>query len=109
MITAKTGDLVRINYAGRLPDGTQFDSNEGRAPLEFTLGEGQVIRGLEAHVEGMAVGDKRTVTIPCAEAYGQRREDAVQTLDRAKIPNGLELSVGSKLQARTADGGLVPI
>lgn len=109
MTTAKTGDIVRINYAGRLTDGTEFDSNQGRAPLEFTLGAGQVIRGLEAHVEGMAVGDKSTVTIPCAEAYGQRREDAVQTLDRAKIPTGIDLAVGSKLQARTADGGLLPI
>ncbi|SFV38250.1 peptidylprolyl isomerase [Devosia crocina] len=109
MTTAKSGDLVRINYSGRLVDGTQFDSNDGRAPLEFTLGAGQVIRGLEAHVEGMAEGDKSTVTIPCDQAYGKRREDAVQTLDRSKIPTGLDLAVGSKLQARTADGGLVPI
>lgn len=109
MTTAKSGDLVRINYSGRLVDGTQFDSNDGRAPLEFTLGAGQVIRGLEAHVEGMSEGDKSTVTIPCDQAYGKRREDAVQTLDRSKIPTGLDLAVGSKLQARTADGGLVPI
>lgn len=109
MTKAKTGDIVRINYSGRLTNGTQFDSSEGRAPLEFTLGQGQVIRGLEAHVEGMEVGEKSTVTIPCAEAYGQRREEAIQTLDRSNIPNGLDINVGSKLQARTSDGGLLPI
>lgn len=109
MTKAKTGDIVRINYSGRLTNGTEFDSSEGRAPLEFTLGQGQVIRGLEAHVEGMEVGEKSTVTIPCAEAYGQRREEAIQTLDRSNIPNGLDINVGSKLQARTSDGGLLPI
>ncbi len=109
MTKAKTGDIVSINYSGRLTDGTPFDSSEGRAPLEFKLGQGQVIRGLEAHVAGMAVGEKSTVTIPCDEAYGQRREDAVQQLDRSKIPSGVELSIGSQLQARTSDGGLLPI
>lgn len=109
MTKAKTGDVVSINYSGRLTDGTQFDSSEGRAPLEFTLGQGQVIKGLESHVQGMEVGEKSTVTIPCDQAYGQRREDAVQQLDRSKIPNGVELAVGSQLQARTSDGGLLPI
>ena len=109
MTKAETGDTVRINYSGRLTDGTEFDSSTGRAPLEFKLGAGQVIKGLEAHVEGLEPGAKSTVTIPCDQAYGQRRDDAVQTLDRTKVPEGLDLSVGSKLQARTADGGVLPI
>ncbi|KQN78431.1 peptidylprolyl isomerase [Devosia sp. Leaf64] len=109
MTKAKTGDIVSINYSGRLTDGTPFDSSEGRAPLEFKLGQGQVIKGLEAHVAGMEVGEKSTVTIRCDEAYGQRREEAVQQLDRSKIPSGMELAVGSQLQARTSDGGLLPI
>src|SRR5690606_40262725 len=100
MAIAQNGDIVRINYSGRLVDGTQFDSSEGRAPLEFTLGQGQVISGLEAHVSGMQTGEKSTVTIPAAAAYGPRREEAVQRLDRAKVPNGIELKVGTQLQAR---------
>ncbi|UYN99117.1 MAG: peptidylprolyl isomerase [Devosia sp.] len=109
MTIAQPGDLVRINYAGRLVDGTQFDSSEGRAPLEFTLGQGQVIKGLEQHVTGMETGQKSTVTIPAAAAYGPRRDEAIQTLDRAKVPNGVDLKVGTQLQARTADGGMLPI
>ncbi len=109
MTTAQTGDIVRINYAGRLVDGTPFDSSEGRAPLEFTLGQGQVIRGLEQHVTGMQTGEKSTVTIPADEAYGPRREEAIQQLDRAKVPNGIDLAVGTQLQARTSDGGMLPI
>ncbi|WP_338721897.1 peptidylprolyl isomerase [Devosia sp. XK-2] len=109
MTTATTGDTVRIHYSGRLTDGTQFDTSEGRAPLEFTLGQGQVIKGLEAHVTGMETGAKSTVTIPVDEAYGPRRDDAIQQLDRAKVPEGIALEVGTQLQARTADGGMLPI
>lgn len=109
MTTATTGDTVRIHYSGRLTDGTQFDTSEGRAPLEFTLGQGQVIKGLEAHVTGMETGAKSTVTIPVDQAYGPRRDDAIQQLDRAKVPEGIALEVGTQLQARTADGGMLPI
>ena len=109
MTQAKMGDVVRINYTGRLTNGKQFDSSVGRAPLEFTLGEGQVIKGLEAHVEGMAPGATSTVTIPCEQAYGPHRADAVQTLDRAKVPAGIDVRPGTQLQARSADGSVMPI
>lgn len=109
MTAAKMGDVVRINYTGRLTDGTQFDSSVGKQPLEFRLGEGQVIKGLEAQVAGMAPGDTNTVTIPCDQAYGQHRPEAVQSLDRAKIPSGIDVQVGTQLQARTSDGGMMPI
>lgn len=109
MTKAKTGDTVRINYTGRLSDGTEFDSSAGREPLQFTLGAGQVIAGLEAHVTGMEKGTKSTVTIPPEEAYGPRREEAIRTLDRANVPAELDLKVGAQLQARTADGDVLPV
>lgn len=109
MTEAKMGDVVRINYTGRLTNGTQFDSSEGKAPLEFTIGLGQVIKGLEVEVAGMAPGSKTTVTIPCEAAYGAHRPEAIQTLDRAKVPSGIDVRPGTQLQARTADGGLLPI
>ena len=109
MTEAKMGDVVRINYTGRLTDGTQFDSSSGKEPLEFTIGLGQVIRGLEAEVAGMTPGDKNTVTIPCDQAYGQPRPEAIQTLERAKVPSGIDVRPGTQLQARTSDGGMMPI
>ena len=109
MTEAKMGDVVRINYTGRLTDGTQFDSSAGKEPLEFTIGLGQVIKGLEAEVAGMSPGDTNTVTIPCDLAYGDRRPEAIQTLDRAKMPSGVDVRVGTQLQARTSDGGMMPI
>lgn len=109
MTEAKMGDVVRINYTGRLTDGTQFDSSEGKQPLEFTIGSGQVIKGLEAEVAGMAPGDKNTVTIPHDLAYGPHRAEAIQSLDRSKVPSGVDVRVGTRLQARTSDGGMLPI
>ena len=109
MTEAKMGDVVRINYTGRLTDGTQFDSSAGKEPLEFTIGLGQVIKGLEAEVAGMSPGDTNTVTIPCDLAYGPHRPEAIQTLDRAKVPSGIDVRVGTQLQARTSDGSVMPI
>lgn len=109
MTNAKNGDTVRINYTGRLTDGTEFDSSAGGEPLQFTLGAGQVIPGLEARVIGMETGSKSTVTIPSQEAYGPHHAEAVQSMDRATVPPDLELRVGSRLQARTADGRVVPL
>lgn len=109
MTKAKTGDTVRINYTGRLTDGTEFDSSEGRAPLEFTLGAGEVIAGLEDHVTGMEQGTKSTVTIPPEQAYGPRREAAIRTLDRSAVPAELDLKVGAQLTARTSEGNVLPV
>ncbi|TGQ35836.1 peptidylprolyl isomerase [Mesorhizobium sp. M00.F.Ca.ET.216.01.1.1] len=108
MTQAKNGDTVRINYTGRLTDGTQFDTS-GREPLQFTLGDGQVIPGLETHVEGMEVGAKSTVTVPADAAYGPHRPEAVVTIDRAKVPDNINVDIGTRLQARTRDGRPMPV
>ncbi len=75
---AVSGDTVTVHYRGTLADGTQFDSSEGREPLLFTLGAGDVIPGFETAVLGLEPGDKATVVIPPEEAYGSRYEEAVQ-------------------------------
>ena len=105
MSEAKTGDTVRIHYTGTLTDGSEFDSSAGRDPLEFTIGAGQIIPGLDREVAGMAVGDTKTVTIAADEAYGQRNQEAVQEVPRSAVPESIDLVVGKRLQATTADGG----
>ena len=72
MATATAGDTVHIHYTGTLADGTEFDSSRGREPLAFTLGAGQVVPGFDTAVDGMETGETKTVTIPAAEAYGER-------------------------------------
>lgn len=107
METAKTGDIVRIHYTGTLPDGTQFDSSDGRDPLEFTIGSGQIIEGLDAEVEGMAVGQKSTVTIPAEKAYGPHSDHNVQQVPRSQIPAEVDVQPGAQLQARTPNGDTI--
>ena len=69
MSIAKNGDNVTVHYTGKLTTGEQFDSSNGRDPLGFTIGAGQMIKGFDAAMPGMAIGDKKTVTIFAAEAY----------------------------------------
>lgn len=77
---AVSGDTVTVHYRGTLADGSQFDSSEGREPLLFTLGEGDVIPGFETAVIGLEPGEKTTVVIPAEEAYGPRYDEAIQVV-----------------------------
>ena len=95
---AQPGDTVRVHYTGTLDDGTEFDSSAGRDPLEFTLGAGQVVPGFDAAVTGMRLGEKKTVTIPAAEAYGEPRQDLLLTVPRAQVPPNMSPRVGQRLQ-----------
>ncbi|ROR32512.1 FKBP-type peptidyl-prolyl cis-trans isomerase [Inmirania thermothiophila] len=96
---AKTGDTVKVHYTGTLDDGTVFDSSRGREPLEFTIGEGMLIPGFEEAVIGMSVGERKSVSIGSDDAYGPRHEEMVQTIDRAVIPEDIDLEVGTRLTA----------
>ncbi|MEY6432574.1 peptidylprolyl isomerase [Thioalkalicoccus limnaeus] len=104
MNEAKQGDTVKVHYTGTLDDGTVFDSSRGNAPLEFTLGAGDVIPGFDSAVTGMAAGDTKTVVIPAAEAYGPRNEEMTQPIPRAAIPDEIELAAGLILHAEAPDG-----
>ncbi|CAN0655857.1 peptidylprolyl isomerase [Nitratireductor aquimarinus] len=109
MSQVKSGDVVRIHYTGKLADGTQFDSSAGREPLEFKVGSGQIIPGLDRQIQGMAQGESGTLTIPAAEAYGARDENQVQVVPRTALPPEMEVQVGSNLQATTPDGNQISL
>lgn len=109
MSQAKAGDTVRITYKGTLNNGEMFDSSEGRDPLEFVVGSGQIIKGLDAAIPGMAVGDTADVNVPCAEAYGEVNPDARQAVPREQIPAEIPLEVGTQFQMQTPQGQVVPV
>lgn len=104
MSQAKSGDTVRIHYTGTLEDGTQFDSSAGRDPLEFALGSGQVIAGFDTAVDGMSVGESKSVTIPPEEAYGERHDQLVQQVPKSALPDEIDPAVGMQLQSRSPEG-----
>ncbi len=101
-----SGKTVKVHYKGTLDDGSVFDSSEGREPLEFEVGAGQTIAGFDAAVLSMEVGGTKTVRIPCAEAYGDIREEMIATIPRAQFPADLKLEVGLALQLSTPQGPL---
>jgi FKBP-type peptidyl-prolyl cis-trans isomerase 2 len=109
MTQVKVGDTVRIHYTGTLDDGSTFDSSEGRDPLQFEVGSGQIISGLDKELPGMAVGDKKTVNIPAAEAYGEANPQMQQAIPRAQIPADILLEIGIRLQMQTPEGQVIPV
>ncbi|ABN57691.1 MULTISPECIES: FKBP-type peptidyl-prolyl cis-trans isomerase [Methanoculleus] len=104
MAQAKEGDTVKVHYTGKLEDGTVFDTSEERAPLEFTIGSGQIIPGFERAVVGMEPGEAKTATIPPEEAYGPRRDEMTITVDREQFPEDINPEPGQQLQVQQPDG-----
>jgi peptidylprolyl isomerase len=109
MQQAKSGDTVKVHYSGRLTDGTTFDSSSGRDPLEFKVGNGDVIRGFDEGVTGMSVGDKNTVHIPADDAYGQKEDDRIIKFPRANFPPDMNPEVGMQLNMTNGGGQVIPV
>ena len=106
---AEAGDTLRLHYTGTFEDGTVFDSSDGRDPLEFTLGSGQIIPGLDKGVTGMEVGEERSVTVPPADAYGERDDKLIQSVPRETIPDNIPTDPGTQLQMQTPQGQQIPV
>ncbi|MFH1404385.1 MAG: peptidylprolyl isomerase [Candidatus Altiarchaeota archaeon] len=88
---AKKGDNVRIEYEGKLDDGTVFDSSDKQgSPLEFELGSGKVIPGFENAVLGMESGDEKEFTLKPSDAYGDHDPMMVQELPKSNFPDNVE-------------------
>ena len=105
MSKVENGNNVKVHYKGTLTDGEQFDSSYDRGEtLPFTVGAGQMIKGFDAAVVGMEVGEKKTVSIPSAEAYGERREDAVQDVPKTVFPPDFEFRINETVQGADQNG-----
>lgn len=109
MSVASKGDAVKVHYTGRLTDGTVFDSSENRDPLGFTLGDGNMIKGFDAAVSGMGVGEEKSITIPCVEAYGEKRDDMMLEIPIAQVPPHINPEVGMELSLKNQAGQPVPV
>ncbi|MBO9151176.1 peptidylprolyl isomerase [Chitinophaga sp. GCM10012297] len=109
MQQVKSGDKVRVHYHGRLQNGNTFDSSEGRDPLEFTVGSGQVIKGFDNGVLDMKPGDKKTLNIPVEEAYGPKSDELIMEFPKANIPADLNPEVGMELQMSNPQGQVFPV
>lgn len=104
MSQVKQNDTVKVHYTGKLADGQVFDTSEGKEPIEFTLGEGQLIPGFEKGLIDMKVNEKKTITIPKEEAYGEPRPELVQEVEKNQLPEEIKPEVGMGLVSKTPDG-----
>lgn len=109
MQQVKNGDKVKVHYHGTLSDGSVFDSSEGRQPLEFEVGSGQVIPGFDNGVMGMQKGDKKTIQIPANEAYGDVQEDMIMEFPRDKFPADMVPEIGMQLNMSNGAGQQFPV
>ena len=104
MTKAKTGDTVKVHYTGKLNNGDVFDSSVDADPLQFIIGGKQMIPAFEEAMVDMAVGEKKTIEIPAAGAYGLRSDEMMQTVERSMLPAEVELKVGLQLTAQDPNG-----
>ena len=104
MSKAQLGDTVKVMYIGSLDDGTVFDQSKEDAPIQFTLGQQQLIPGFELAVIDMEIGETKKVTIPAQEAYGEHQEESVVEVTRSRLPDNLEPQIGQRLEVQDKDG-----
>ena len=109
MKQVKEGDVVKVHYTGKLSNGEQFDSSVGREPLEFTVGAGQMIKGFDAAMPGMNLGDKKTISIAPEDGYGARSEDAIIEFPKENVPPDMKLEAGMPLTLSNQAGQPVPV
>jgi FKBP-type peptidyl-prolyl cis-trans isomerase 2 len=107
MVQAGSGDTVKVHYTGKLNDGTVFDSSRERDPLEFTVGQQQLIPGFENAIVGMEPGESKVIDIPPEEAYGPHDPGMVIEVDKGQLPPEMPLTPGARVQGSQPGGGVV--
>lgn len=106
---AEHGATVKVHYTGKLDDGTVFASSTEHEPLEFTIGESQVIPDFEQAVIGLNPGESKAIKIPADKAYGPYEEEMVVAVDRDRLPPNFQPEVGQQLQVSQADGRTITV
>lgn len=96
------GNTVKVHYTGQFDNNEVFDSSNGKDPIEFKVGDKQVIEGFENAVLGLSKGDEKTVKIPFDKAYGEIKQELIGRVPKEQLPP--DVSVGSQLQGTSSDG-----
>jgi peptidylprolyl isomerase len=108
MQKVENGMFVSVNYTGTLENGEVFDTSEGRQPLEFQTGAGQLIKGFEDAVMGMSLNETKEFTLEPQEAYGERDENQKHAFPRADLPPGVDPKLGDTVALSTPQGQRIP-
>jgi peptidylprolyl isomerase len=109
MSVAKVGSRVSVAYVGKTEDGTVFENKTAAEPLEFTVGDGNIISGFDIAVQGMKVGEKKTVKLPAKDAYGDHRSELVAEVAKDRLPTNITPTIGQQLEISQADGSALSV
>jgi peptidylprolyl isomerase len=104
----KEGSKVKFHYKGTLKSGEVFDNSEGREPLQFEVGKGMIIPGLEKEMKGMKKGDKKKITVKAKDAYGEPKKELIREMPKGPVPEGMKLEKGAVVYLKTPDGQPFP-
>ena len=103
--TAQEGDKITLHYKGTLDDGTEFDNSHERGePMEVIIGNGQLIDGFDTALRGVSKGETKSFTLTPGEAYGDRDEGAVTTLEKSMFPDDFEFTEGMTIPLSNEEG-----
>ncbi|MBI4448657.1 peptidylprolyl isomerase [Candidatus Woesearchaeota archaeon] len=109
MKTVQKGDHIKVEYSGALDDGTMFDTSKGRAPLEFTVGEGHVIKGFDDAVVGMKLGEEKKIHIDAKEAYGEHNPEHLRKIPLKMLPPDFDARPGMKMAMQAPNEAQFPV
>lgn len=101
---AKKGDKVKIHFTGKTKEGTIFASSHEREPVEFEIGRGALLPGIETAVEGMEKGERKDITLPPEQSFGQHHQELVILVERSQFPEDFQPSVGLEFEVPQPDG-----
>lgn len=106
-MSANHGQLVKVHFTGKTEDGNIFASSQGHEPLEFKLGCGEVLPGIEKAICGMNIGEKKVTTLCPDEAYGHRNNELIFEIEKAQLPEGVPTNIGECLEFHYSDGTIL--
>ena len=105
LTTATGGAIATVHYRGTDTEGNEFDSSHSRGePISFVVGSGQMISGFDSAVNGMTVGETKTVTLTPDQAYGELNPEAKTTFPKSGFPEGVDVKVGMRVPLRAPNG-----
>ena len=103
----KSGDHVKVHFTGKMDNGDVFASSQGHEPLEFAVGDGTVLPGVDKAVNGMHLGERKTITLPPQEGFGDQMDSLILTVERSQFPEGFQMHEGMELQVPQPDGSVI--
>ncbi|MBW2408334.1 MAG: peptidylprolyl isomerase [Deltaproteobacteria bacterium] len=109
MKNAQKGDRVKVHFTGKLDDGTEFASSRNESPVEFIIGDGKLIPGIEEGTIGMSEGDQKTIHLEPSQAFGEKRPELVSKVPASNIPDDIEPTVGLQLQMSSSSGNPIRV